>query len=387
MCEKLYEADAYLAEFTATVLDVKPEGEHFWIALDRTAFFPEGGGQAGDLGYLGDTRVSDTQEKDGNIYHKTDRALPIGATVCGRVDFAVRFDRMQNHSGEHIVSGLVHRHYGYDNVGFHLGDEEMTLDFSGPLTREQLDAVEDEANAAVFANLPITVSYPASEALASIDYRAKLALTEGVRLVTVVGIDVCACCAPHVRRTGEIGLIKLLDFIRYKGGVRIRMACGSRALADYREKSREVAGVSRLLSLPQADCAAGVERLCGELAARKTAYAALMQELTALRVANLHENESGNLLYFATEEDAIALRQAALLGAERAHGLALALYGEDGSGYRVMIASRTLPLTDLLPTLRERLAFRGGGSKELLQGQTTATRKEIEAFFENSFRV
>ncbi len=381
MCEKLYELDAYLTEFSATVLDVKPEGENFWISLDRTAFFPEGGGQAGDCGYLEGVRVSDTQKKGEDIYHKTDRPLPIGAVVCGRVDFAARFDRMQNHSGEHIVSGLVHRHFGYDNVGFHLGDGEMTLDFNGVLTREQLDAIEDEANAAVFADLPITVSYPTGEELAAIDYRAKLALTEGVRLVTVEGIDVCACCAPHVRSTGEIGLIKLLDFIHYKGGVRIRMACGRRALADYREKARGAAAISHLLSVPQAECAAAVERLLGELTARKAAYATLMQELTALRVANLAENESGNLLYFADEEDAIALRHAALLGAERARGVAVALHGNDESGYRVMICSRALPLTDLLPALREKLAFRGGGSNELLQGQTTAARAAIESFF------
>ena len=381
MCEKLYETDAYLTEFTATVLAVKEEGDGLWATLDRTAFFPEGGGQAGDCGYLGGARVSDTQEKNGAIYHKIDRPLSLGETVTGRVDFAVRFDRMQNHSGEHIVSGLVHRHFGYDNVGFHLGNEEMTLDFNGVLTREQLDAIEDEANAAVFADLPITVSYPAPEELAAIPYRAKLALTEGVRLVTIESIDICACCAPHVRRTGEIGLIKLLDFIHYKGGVRIRMACGRRALADYREKAREVAGISRLLSVPQGDCATAVERLCGELTARKAAYATLMQELTALRVAALTENGSGNLLYFATEEDAIALRHAALLGAERARGLSVALYGDNENGYRVMIASRTLPLTDLLPSLRERLAFRGGGTKELLQGQSGATRDAIESFF------
>ena len=381
MCEKLYEQDAYLAEFTATVLALKTEEGGLWVALDRTAFFPEGGGQAGDCGYLEGTRVLDTQEMDGEIYHKIEAALPIGATVCGRVDFDARFDRMQNHSGEHIVSGILHRRFGYDNVGFHLGDEEMTLDFNGVLTREQLDEIEDEANAVVYADLPITVSYPTSEELTAIDYRAKLALTEGVRLVTVEGVDICACCAPHVRRTGEIGLIKLLDFIHYKGGVRIRAACGRRALADYRAKAREAAAISRLLSVPQTECAAAVERLCGELTARKAAYATLMQELIALRVAALCENSQGNLLYFAPEEDAIALRQAALLGAERAAGLCVALFGSDEDGYRMMIASRNRSLSDLLPALRERLAFRGGGSAELLQGQTRATRDEIERFF------
>lgn len=381
MTQKLYDLDSYLTTFTATVRACAPTAGGYLVTLDRTAFFPEGGGQAGDRGTLGNARVQDTREINGDIRHKTDLPLAVGDIVTGVIDFALRFDRMQNHSGEHIVSGLVHRHFGYHNVGFHLGDTEMTLDFDGVLTREQLDVIEDEANVAVFANLPITVSYPAPDALAAIPYRAKLDLTEGVRLVTIPGYDVCACCAPHVARTGEIGMIKLLDCIHYKGGVRIRMVCGRRAVADYRAKFREVAAISRLCSIPQEESAAGVERLLAELTEYKTALAAAKQELTERRVADLTPNAAGNILCFLSEFDEPTLRRTALLGAERASGVCAVFAGDDREGYRVMIAAKGQPLKAKAADLRRDLLLRGGGSDVLLQGSIPVTRAEIETYF------
>lgn len=381
MTERLYDLDSYLTTFTATVRACAPTDGGWRVTLDRTAFFPEGGGQAGDSGRLGEARVLDTLEADGEVCHITDTPLAVGETVTGEIDFAKRFDRMQNHSGEHIVSGIVHRRFGYHNVGFHLGDEETTLDFDGVLTRKQLDEVEDEANRAVFRNLPITISYPTPQELGAIPYRAKLDLSEGVRLVTIEGYDICACCAPHVARTGEIGLIKLLDFIHYKGGVRIRMVCGARALADYRIKLREVMAVSRLCSVPAEESAAGVERLMAELSATKSALAEARGELTKARVATLTENAGGNILCFLPECDEYSLRQTALLGAERADGVCVALSGADGEGYRVMIAAKNLPLKEKAADLRRDLALRGGGSDLLLQGSIPASRAEIEAYF------
>jgi alanyl-tRNA synthetase len=324
--------------------------------------------------------VSDTQEKDGNIYHKTDRALPIGATVCGRVDFAVRFDRMQNHSGEHIVSGLVHRHYGYDNVGFHLGDEEMTLDFSGPLTREQLDAVEDEANAAVFANLPITVSYPASEALASIDYRAKLALTEGVRLVTVEGIDVCACCAPHVRRTGEVGMIKLLDFMRYKGGVRVHMQCGFDALDDYNERCAQMRRVSMAISAKQCEIAEGVERLLEELIKHKVHLTALKQEIMTYKLERLEYTEA-SICIFDYTGDMLAARNFVNEAVTRTGRICALFCGNDEEGYKYIMASETVDLKANMAAINAAIGGKGGGSSRMIQGSCNAKKADIEAFF------
>lgn len=381
MTERLYDLDSYLVTFTATVRACMPTDGGWRVVLDRTVFFPEGGGQAGDSGRLGGAQVLDTVEAEGEVCHLTDAPLPVGETVTGEIDFSKRFDRMQNHSGEHIVSGIVHRRFGYNNVGFHLGDEETTLDFDGILTREQLDEVEDEANRAVFRNLPITVTYPAPHELAAIPYRAKLDLSEGVRLVTIEGYDICACCAPHVARTGEIGLIKLLDRIHYKGGVRIRMVCGARALADYRVKLREVMAVSRLCSVPTGESATGVERLMAELSATKASLAEARRALTEARVATLAENEGGNIVCFLPEYDEYSLRQTALLGAERARGVCVALSGTDDDGYRVMIAAKNLPLKEKTADLRRDLRLRGGGSDLLLQGSIPATRTEIEAYF------
>lgn len=382
MTKRLFDDDAYLREFSATVLSSEACEDGYLVTLDATAFFPEEGGQYADTGFLGDSRVTDVQEKDGVIFHKTDAPLSVGDTVVGRLDFAARFDRMQNHSGEHIVCGIVFRRFGYHNVGFHLSGEDMTMDFDGVLSREQLDEIEDEANRAVFANLPVTAFYPDEAELTSLPYRAKDGISGRVRLVQIGDVDLCACCAPHVARTGEIGLIKLLDFIHYKGGVRIHAACGARALFDYRERYRANTAISRLLSVPQNECVAGVERLQSELGERKMAAAAYLRALTEAEINALPVNEAGNLVYVTAETDANALRRAALLGAARTRGVCAVIYGTEGD-LRLMIASSSIPLKAKLPFFRDELSLRGGGNDELIQGSTPRSLAEIEAFFSN----
>ena len=226
MTEKLYDKDSHLKEFTGTVLSCKKTGEKYAVTLNRTAFFPEGGGQQSDRGYIGGAYISDVQIKNGEILHFADKPLSVGQAYDCKLDFDFRFRNMQNHSGEHIISGIVHRLYGFNNVGFHLG-AEMTMDFDGELTRRQLDEIEDLANKAVCENLPVKAYYPTDEELKQLDYRSKLDLKENVRIVEIKGVDVCACCAPHVKATGEIGIIKILDFEKYKGGVRLIVKCGA----------------------------------------------------------------------------------------------------------------------------------------------------------------
>lgn len=381
MTEKLYDQDAYLSSFTATVTACRAHGEGYAVVLDRTAFFPEGGGQSGDSGSIGPVTVRDTQEENGELLHLTDAPCEVGVTYPCRIDFALRFDRMQNHSGEHIVSGLVHTLFGLDNVGFHLGQAETTLDFNGPLDRAQLDRVEELANEAVWRNLPILCEYPSPDRLATLAYRSKKELAGAVRTVTVEGYDCCACCAPHVARTGEIGLIKLVDFMSYKGGVRIWLAAGKRALLDYRQKQREVAAVSRALSVPQAECAAGVARLLSDLEEKKANASALSRELAEARVAQLTPNAAGNILYFLSENDELMARKIALGGAGRADGVC-AVFFPTGDGYRFMIAAQRLRLRERAARIRQALAARGGGTDDLLQGSSAATQATIAAFFE-----
>ena len=258
MTKKLYDADSHLFEFDAAVLSCTPVKDRYAVTLDQTAFFPEGGGQYADTGKLDAARVLDVQEENGGIVHYTDRPLDVGAAVHGTLETEQRFRRMQNHSGEHIVSGLVHTLFGLDNVGFHLGDDDMTVDYNGTLTRDDLDRVETMANQVVARNIPILTQYPDPQILPTLQYRSKLELTENVRIVTIGDVDCCACCAPHVAFTGEIGVIKILDFERYKGGVRCHMLCGETALEDYRDKYRNVQSVSLALCVPQNETAQGV---------------------------------------------------------------------------------------------------------------------------------
>ena len=320
MTSKLYEEDSHLREFSARVLDCRKEGDGWAVILDRTAFFPEGGGQAGDRGELENVRVLDTRIRDGEILHLTDGPLEPGKTVAGRLDWDLRFRRMQDHSGEHIVSGLVYQKYGYNNVGFHLGDGEVTLDFSGELTGPQLEEIELLANRAVTENLPVQTWYPDGEELAVTEYRSKLDLTENVRLVRIPGIDTCACCAPHVKRTGEIGLIKILDFMRHRGGVRVHILCGMDALADYGARYRATREISGLLSAKQLETPAAVRHTLEELDAAKRQLGEERLRRALEKAAALEPTE-GNICLFFPEMDMRALRELVNAGMEKCAGV------------------------------------------------------------------
>ena len=393
---RLFDQNSHLYTFEATVLSAEAGKSPHTLAviLDATAFFPEGGGQYPDPGTLGGCPVTDVQEKEGIITHTVDISHLCGAphpfekgtVVKGELDAATRLVRMQNHTGEHIVSGIVHRRFGYKNVGFHLGDGDVTLDFDGVLTREQLDEIEEEANAIVAACLPITAYYPDPEELSSLSYRAKLNLTEGVRIVRI-GTDedpkdLCACCAPHVDNTGEIGLVKLLDFIHYKGGVRIHMLCGFWALADYRRRYAAVASMAAAMSVKQADVVAGFERMQAEIEDKKRIISTLRSKLEAHAVAAIPPTE-GSLCLFDEGLEALEMRRLLNAAAEKCGRLCGVFSGSDEDGYRFVIG-RGDPAIDLKPRIKEintALSARGGGSSEMLQGSCTASRAVIEAFF------
>ncbi len=388
MTEKVYEADAYCRACPATVLACRQKGDEYAIQLDRTVFFPEGGGQAGDCGQLTDEsrgvacQIRHTWEEEGIVWHLSDRPLPPGAPIQACVAWDVRFDRMQNHTGEHIFSGLAHTCYGQENVGFHLGDREMTVDLSGTLTDAELAHLEQEANAAIYADLPVEIRYPSAAELATLSYRSKKALEGAVRIVTIPGYDCCACCAPHVRRTGEVGQLKILAAMHYKGGMRLTLACGARALQDHRMRLRETAAVSRLCAVEQDACAAGVERLLASLAAEKERNGALLRALAEARLAAFTTNGAGHICHFEPLiEDDGTLRRLALSGAQIAHGVCAVFAGDDREGYRFTIASRHCPLRTLATHLREAYGARGGGNDELISGRIPLTRAALEGFF------
>lgn len=380
MTKKLYDLDSHLSVFSAQVLACDPAGEGRWqILLDQTAFFPEGGGQLPDQGTLDQANVLDVQEAGPDILHTTDAPLTVGTSVTGTLDWPLRFRRMQCHSGEHIVSGTAHSLYGCTNVGFHLGENEVILDFDKELSQEQLDTIETIANQVIWENRPVLAEYPDPAVLRDLEYRSKLDLTENVRIVTIPGCDVCACCAPHVNATGEIGVIKLLSSMRHRGGIRIWMAAGQMALEDYRTKQGNVAAISAALSVKQHETAQGVARMKQELEAAYLALKEARQALAAEKCRDLPETE-GNLLLFEEDLDSQSMRTLVNAGMEKCSGVCAVFVGKDGQ-YRHVMGSKHVDLRAKSREIHQALGGKGGGQPTMIQGTVTASRKEIEAYF------
>ena len=378
--EKLFYEEPYQKTFTAKVVSCVKGKKGFEIELDRTAFYPEGGGQPADRGMLGEAEVADVQEKEGRILHFTDRELPVGTEVTGVIDWEERFSNMQQHSGEHIVSGLIHSTFGYDNVGFHMGKEEMTIDLNGPMTWEQLMDIERRANQIVWDNLPVHISYPSPEELAEIPYRSKKELTGQVRIVEVPGADICACCGTHVARTGEIGLIKFFSMINYKGGVRISMLCGKKALLACERRVEQADAISTLLSAKVEEIVEAVTRQKEELAAEKFSSAALSRHLMDLKAASYPDSE-GVLAVFEESFSPVQVRQFCNLLMETGKGKITAVFGGGKEGFSYVMASQKENMRELSRDLNRDLNGRGGGSEKMVQGSLSASKTEIEAWF------
>ena len=375
---KLYYEDGYMRVFESKVLACEKAKNGWAVELAATAFFPEEGGQEADKGVLGGVRVLDAREKDGVILHTTDGPLPVGRVVTGQIDWPDRFRKMQTHTGEHIVSGIIHRKYGFDNVGFHLGDDGCTVDVSGELTREQLDQIEREANEVVWRDAAVTARFPLACELARMEYRSKLELTHDVRIVTVEGIDQCACCAPHVSSTGQIGCIKLLDLMRHRGGVRVWMKAGPDALADYQGRYADTVKISGLLNTPQGDIAAGAEKLLAQRDELKREIAGLRRQEAERLAAALEPTPGDILLFVQSDED--GMRALVNAGMEKAGGVCAVFSGKDRD-WRFVMGSKQ---TDMRAFLREHgpeLGAKGGGQAGMVSGRCQATKAELEAFF------
>ena len=381
MTKKIFNSDPYLKKFEATVTACTENKGKFDLTLDQTAFFPTGGGQPHDDGEIDGAVVFDVYEKDGEIYHTVDRPIEVGKKVVCEIDFEKRFMLMQNHSGEHILSGIVHRKHGYNNVGFHMGSDFITVDFDGPLTAEQIAEAEAETNAMIAQNLDILTYFPSAEELEKLNYRSKKELTGEVRMVEVPGADLCACCGTHVKKTGEIGLVKIVEFMKYKGGVRLSILCGNRALEDYNKKNADIYRISALLSKKPCEVADGVERLLAEITEKKYAYDQLWRKYVEEKTENLVPTEN---IIFLTEEgrDNNDLRTLALAAAKKG-GASLIVSGEENGVTRYVLASEKNDIRPFNKSLCENFKGRGGGKAEVCQGSLTASPEEIAEFIEN----
>ena len=377
---KLYETDGMLFSFRANVIETKKTENGYAVMLDQTAFFPEGGGQTADTGMIGNARVLDVQIKDGEIWHFTD-VIPETDSVECTLDFDERFRKMQNHLGEHLLCGAIHKLYGYENVGFHLGADYMTFDISGPMTPEQIREAEILANRAVAENAPVRCFYP--EDISSFKYRSKSEKLENVseiRIVEVEGFDRCACCAPHLDEAGKVGLIKIVDAMKYKGGMRFSALCGFSALADYDNRLAEIRKVSALLSAKPNEIAHGVEAKLSEITELKKTVGALKRELNALKLASIQETEE-NICIFDDSMDGNTLREFATGGMKKTAAVFAVFAGTEETGYQFVIASEKIKLKAKIPEIKNALGGKCGGSDQMLFGHAEAKKEEILAYF------
>ncbi len=376
---KLYENDSYIQNFTATVVSCDEQNGAFFIVLDKTAFFPEGGGQDADRGTINDATVLDVQIKDDIIYHKIEKPLEIGATVECEIDWETRFSRMQNHTGEHIVSGVIHRTFGYNNVGFHMNDSLVTLDVDGPLTDENIKEVELKSNQAIYANKSIKAIYPTAEELPDYDYRSKLDITEGVRLIEIEDTDLCACCAPHVAHTGEVGIIKIISFIPYKKGTRIEMLCGGLALNDYANLHTVNKTIMNMLSAKRFETADAVERIQTELGNARAENKKLSGELAMLKMEkHILDNKVCVFIDGASYDE---LRNCSNTLIEE-HEYCYLFSNTDENNYIYVVSSKEKNVREEVQNLNKAFNGKGGGRDTYAQGKITATKEEILNFIE-----
>ena len=377
--EKLYYDDPFLTRFSARVLSCVPAGDGFDVVLDRTAFYPEGGGQPCDTGVLGGAAVRAVHLRDGAVVHRTDAPLSPGGTVEGQIDWDRRFDLMQQHSGEHVVSGLLHAAFGCDNVGFHLGAETTTIDFDRPLTGEQLLDIEGRANRWLWEDREVRVLWPAAEELSALPYRSKKELDGPVRLVEFPGADLCACCGTHVRSGGQIGLVKFLSWQRFRDGVRIELVCGGRALDHLSRCQRENDRISALLSAKPAATSGAVERLLGEGQRLKEQAARWERAWVALRARELAG--AGDVLLFEEGLSPDGVRRLADGVLDLCGGGCAVLSGDDGAGWHYAVGRHGGDVRPLVKAMNAALNGRGGGRPDFCQGSLRAPRREIEDFF------
>ena len=384
--EKLYYADPFLTEFDARVLACEAEKGGYAVVLDRTAFYPEGGGQPYDTGVLGGVEVSEVHEKAGVVTHKCAAPLPVGETVHGKLDWARRFDHMQQHSGEHICSGLICARYGCDNVGFHMGAESVTIDFNADISWEELLEIEAKANQYLYENHPIDIQFHRGAELEAIDYRSKKALEGDVRIVAFPGADCCACCGTHVLRSGQVGLVKFLSVQKFREGVRIELLCGKRAL-EYLSKTWEQAkAIGQRLSVKPVDSEAAVERLEGELTSLKLRCTQLEESVFESIAKELAGK--GDVMLFQPSMRPDSVRRLMDAVSKTCSGLAAVFSGEEGHYAYALGRADGQDISPLVKAMNTALHGRGGGRNGFAQGSVETERSAIESFFkENGYGI
>lgn len=381
---RLYYQMPYVKEFQASVLSCKKNEKGLYeVILSQTAFYPEGGGQPYDTGVLGGRKVTAVYEKENQVIHYTDGALEEGSLVTGVIDWELRYEYMQHHSGEHIYSGLVHRHWGYDNVGFHMGKDEVTIDFNGPLTWEQALEIEKETNRLIYDNLPVIETYPSPEELKELPYRSKKELTGDVRIIEIPGGDICACCGTHVERTGEIGILKITGLMNYKGGVRLFLLCGQKARLDYEDRLQKTVSISRLLSAKPEKIVEAVEKMKAENNEKTMMIHNLHHQIFEMKTESLPNSEN-RLIIWENHMNPVYLRQFCTMLYEKGKGsvvLVLSPHEKEEGVWQYALGSSQTDMRSFSKGMNQALSGKGGGSALMVQGTLKAEKEAVEQIF------
>lgn len=377
--KRLYYEDVYQREFQAQVLECREEKKGYRIILDQSAFYPEGGGQPSDTGYLDNVRVLEVHEKNGELLHYTEVPLEVGTMVTGRINWERRFDLMQQHSGEHMVSGLIHEAFGYDNVGFHMGSDVITIDFNGMISMEQMQEIEHKVNQKIWENEQVEITWPDAETLMHLPYRSKKELSGNVRIVRFPGADLCACCGTHVTHTGEIGVVKLLSVTKFREGVRMEMICGKRVLEYLNMVNEQNHEVSVKLSAKPDQTAKAVQRLLEENFQLKGRVIRMEEESFAAEA--LKWKDSGNVLLFKEGLDADGVRKLTDAVMQSAKGRCAVFSKNPDGSYKYAIGEEEGDLRMLTKEMNSTLNGRGGGKPFFVQGSLQASKEQIREFF------
>ncbi|MCR4674021.1 MAG: hypothetical protein K5675_03345 [Lachnospiraceae bacterium] len=385
MTIKLYDNDAYQTTCESQIISCeKITDTTYDVILNQTIFFPEEGGQTPDKGTINGFKVIDVQIKDEIITHTiSTQKTPFqdNETVSCEIDWSHRFSNMQQHTGEHIFSGFVHDKFGYENVGFHLSDSIVTMDYNGPMTEEEIYELETKSNEAIFAGKKVTCYYPSKEELNELDYRSKKELSGAIRIVSIEDTDVCACCAPHVKTTSEVGILKVIDITNYKGGVRLSILCGMRALNDYRLRLNQCREISHITSAKMDDIVSSVEKIKEDAGVLKGELANIQKNLLDLQASSLDDNTEDVVLFTQNTDTNILRYEVNQL--TTLHSGYCAVFNENENGFNFIIGSKNKNCNELAKLLREKLNAKGGGKPEMIQGSLTASKEDISSLILN----
>ncbi len=380
MTEKLYDFDSYITEFDAIVLSCEETEKGYKTELDKTVFFPNEGGQSCDTGTINGIEITDVIIDGDKIYHYSNSAFEVGSQVLGKIDFSERYRKMQNHTGEHIICGIANSLYNCENVGFHLGADYVTMDLDKPLSSEEIEKIEILSNEAIYKNADIRAYYPEKDELATLVYRSKSDISGSIRIVKIDGIDMCACCAPHVKKTGEVGIIKILDRISYKGGVRLTISCGFDAFKDYCERLKRNVYISTLLSAKQEEVGSAVNKLMEDISNLKNELGKKNEVITKLYVDSVQSTDE-NICLFAENLSNGEMRHIANAVKEKTPKIAAIFSGNDESGYSYVISSKNIDLKEMSKEINLALSGKGGGTREMIQGNVSSSKRIIEEYF------